>query len=73
MTKYDKLETGYRIEFRMMETKKVDDNTTSEQLRFYISPVYDTKQAVSDRMKELQEDDEFYDGVIISLKILGKR
>jgi hypothetical protein len=73
MTKYDKLKKGYRIEFRMMETKKVDDNTTSEQLRFYISPVYETKEAVSKRMDELQNDEEYYDGVVVSLKILDKR
>jgi len=73
MTKYDNLKTGYRIEFRLSEITKVDDNTDSEQLRFYISPVYDTKEAVSERIKELQSQDNYYDGVVISLKILDKR
>jgi hypothetical protein len=73
MTKYDKLQTAYRIEYRITETNQVDENTVSEQLRFYISPIYLTKQAVSDRIKELQAQENYYDGVVISLKNIPKK
>ena len=68
MAQFKHTTDGYRIEFFMNEVKQIDENTQSEQRRFYISPVYDTIDQTQQRINELKADPNFIDGVVVFLK-----
>ena len=53
MIKYNELQDGFRIEYRLIETKEISENVKSEQLRFYTTPIYNTIEELEIKMNEL--------------------
>ena len=72
MIKYNELQDGFRIEYRLLETKEISENVKSEQLRFYTTPIYNTIEELEIKMNELNSLENFRDGVVISCKNFSK-
>jgi len=72
MIKYNELQDGFRIEYRLIETKEISENVKSEQLRFYTTPIYNTIEELEIKMNELNSLENFRDGVVILCKNFSK-
>jgi len=72
MIKYNELNDGFRIEYRLIETKEISENVKSEQLRFYTTPIYNTIEELEIKMNELNSLENFRDGVVILCKNFSK-
>jgi hypothetical protein len=72
MIKYNELQDGFRIEYRLLETKEISENVKSEQLRFYTTPIYNTIEELEIKMNELNSLENFRDGVVILCKNFSK-